>query len=63
MFRLARPDVLPTGDLGIQNAVRRAYRMRRAATPKDVERVGRRWSPHATVACWYLWRSLELPEE
>jgi DNA-3-methyladenine glycosylase II len=63
MFRLARPDVLPTGDLGIQNAVRRAYRMRRKAKPGDVERVGKRWSPHATVACWYLWRSLELPEE
>jgi DNA-3-methyladenine glycosylase II len=61
MFRLGRPDVLPTGDLGIQNAVRRAYRLRKPARPQDVERLGRAWSPHATIASWYLWRSLELP--
>ena len=59
MFRLGRPDVLPELDLGIQNAVRRAYRMRKRPTPKQVKRVGAKWSPHSTVACWYLWRSLE----
>ncbi|MGH7619625.1 MAG: DNA-3-methyladenine glycosylase family protein [Gemmatimonadaceae bacterium] len=59
MFRLGRPDVLPELDLGIQNAIRRAYRMRKRPTPKQVTKVGARWSPHATVACWYLWRSLE----
>ncbi|HKO15081.1 MAG TPA: DNA-3-methyladenine glycosylase [Gemmatimonadaceae bacterium] len=61
MFRLGRPDVLPELDLGIQNAIRRAYRMRRQPGPKDVRRIGRKWSPHSTVACWYLWRSLEQP--
>ena len=59
MFRLGRPDVLPELDLGIQNAIRRAYRMRKRPTPKQVKRVGAKWSPHSTVACWYLWRSLE----
>lgn len=59
MFRLGRPDVLPELDLGIQNAIRRAYRRRRRVTPKDVLRIGGKWSPHATIACWYLWRSLE----
>jgi DNA-3-methyladenine glycosylase II len=59
MFRLGRPDVLPELDLGIQNAIRRAYRMRTRPTPKQVKKVGAKWSPHSTVACWYLWRSLE----
>ena len=59
IFRLGRPDVLPELDLGIQNAIRRAYRMRKQPRPKDVLRVGKTWTPHASVASWYLWRSLE----
>lgn len=59
MFRLGRRDVLPELDLGIQNAIRRAYRMRKRPTPKQVAKIGAKWSPHSTVACWYLWRSLE----
>jgi len=59
IFRLGRPDVLPELDLGIQNAIRRAYRMRKQPGPKDVLRIGKSWTPHASVASWYLWRSLE----
>ena len=59
MFRLGRPDVLPELDLGIQNAIKRAYRKRKVK-PRDVERIGARWRPYASVASWYLWRSLEL---
>ena len=59
MFRLGRRDVLPELDLGIQNAIKRAYRKRKRPTPKDVQKIGAKWSPHSTVACWYLWRSLE----
>jgi DNA-3-methyladenine glycosylase II len=59
MFRLGRPDVLPELDLGIQNAIRKAYRMRKRPTPKQVKRIGAKWSPHSSVASWYLWRSLE----
>ena len=59
MFRLGRPDVLPDLDLGIQNAIRKAYRKRKQPTPKDVLKIGKKWSPYASVASWYLWRSLE----
>jgi len=59
MFRLDRRDVLPELDLGIQNAIRRAYRKRKRPTPKDVRKIGAKWSPHCSVASWYLWRSLE----
>ena len=59
MFRLGRPDVLPELDLGVQNAIQRAYGLRRRPTPKDVLRIGAPWRPYASVASWYLWRSLE----
>ncbi len=59
MFRLGRRDVLPELDLGIQNAIKRAYRKRKRPTPKDVRKIGAKWSPHSSVASWYLWRSLE----
>ena len=59
MFRLGRPDVLPDNDLGIRKGLQRAYRMRKLPAPKKVQAVGARWSPYATYACWYLWRSLD----
>ena len=59
MFRLERPDVLPDLDLGIQNAIQKAYELRTRPTPTDVLRIGEPWRPHATMASWYLWRSLE----
>lgn len=59
MFRLGRPDVLPDGDLGIQNAVQRAYGLRRRPTPERVRKLGAAWAPHRTAASWYLWRSLD----
>ncbi len=59
MFALRRPDVLPVGDLGIQNAVRAAYGLAAAPKPPDVERIGQPWRPYASVASWYLWRSLD----
>lgn len=59
MFRLGRPDVLPELDLGIQNAIKKAYRKRKRPMPKDVKKIGAKWSPYSSVACWYLWRSLD----
>jgi DNA-3-methyladenine glycosylase II len=56
MFRLGRPDVLPELDLGVQNGIRKAYRVRRVVTPKDVLRRGERWRPWRSVGSWYMWR-------
>ncbi len=59
MFRLGRPDVLPELDLGVQAAIQRAYGLRVRPTPREVVRIGTPWHPYASVASWYLWRSLE----
>jgi DNA-3-methyladenine glycosylase II len=58
MFRLHRPDVLPVGDLGIVKAVQRAYRLRKAPDPRRLTRIGEPWRPYRSIACWYLWASL-----
>jgi DNA-3-methyladenine glycosylase II len=60
MFNLGRPDVLPVDDLGVRNAIVRAYRMRKAPTPARLREFGARWRPYRTVAAWYLWRSLDI---
>ena len=59
MFALQRPDVLPVADLGIRSAIRRAYELPELPTAAEVERIAQPWRPHRTMACWYLWRSLE----
>jgi DNA-3-methyladenine glycosylase II len=61
IFALRRPDVLPTADLGIRSAIRNLYGLAELPTPSQVEELARPWRPYATVASWYLWRSLEGP--
>ena len=62
MFRLGRTDVLPDLDLGIQKGLQRAYGLRKMPGPKDVLRHGEKWAPYRTIASWYLWRLLDVPE-
>jgi DNA-3-methyladenine glycosylase II len=61
MFRLHRPDVLPVGDLGIVNAIKKQYRLRKTPTPDRLMKIGEAWRPYRSVACWYLWASLGNP--
>jgi DNA-3-methyladenine glycosylase II len=58
MFRLHRPDVLPVDDLGIVKAVQKVYRLRKTPTADRLNKIGEPWRPYRSVACWYLWRSL-----
>lgn len=62
MFRLQRPDVLPVGDLGILKAVERLYGLPTRPKPERLSMIGEAWRPYRSVACWYLWQSLELDE-
>ena len=59
IFRLQRPDVLPVNDLGIINAIQRAYRLRKKPTPARMLKLGEAWRPYRSIASWYLWRSLD----
>ena len=59
LFHLGRPDVLPTGDFAIRLAFKNLYGKRRDPTPAAIVKHARRWQPYRSVACWYLWRSLD----
>ncbi|HEY4505595.1 MAG TPA: DNA-3-methyladenine glycosylase 2 family protein [Candidatus Paceibacterota bacterium] len=56
MFTLYRPDVLPTGDLGIQKGFKKVFGMRTLPDAKKMEKLAEPWQPHRTVACMYLWK-------
>ena len=60
IFSLRRPNVLPTGDYGVQVAVKKHYKKRKLPKPKDMEKIARAWEPYRSVACWYMWRSLDI---
>jgi 3-methyladenine DNA glycosylase/8-oxoguanine DNA glycosylase len=60
MFRLGRADVLPVSDLGIRKGFARTFGSRRLPAAITIERRAARWRPYRSVACWYLWRALEL---
>lgn len=60
IFTLGRTDVLPTGDLGIQNAMKKHYSIRGKVTEKRMHRIASKWSPYRTAAVWYLWRSMDI---
>ena len=59
MFQLERPDVLAVGDLGIRRAVQRAYGLDDLPGAAELEALAEPWRPWRTVACRYLWRSLD----
>ena len=59
MFHLERPDVLPVGDLGIRRAMERAYGLEALPAAAQMEEIAQPWRPHRTLACRYLWRSLD----
>lgn len=63
MFALARPDILPLNDLGICNSVRKTYGLEQNPKPAELATIARPWHPYCSVACWYLWRSLDGPAD
>ncbi len=62
MFTLGRPDVLPATDYGVRCGFARVYGLAELPSPKALLAHGERWRPHRSVASWYLWRALELPD-
>jgi DNA-3-methyladenine glycosylase II len=60
MFTLRRPNVLPTGDYGVQVAMKKHYKKRKLPRPGQMEEIARAWEPYRSVACWYLWKSLDI---
>jgi DNA-3-methyladenine glycosylase II len=59
MFHLGRPDVLPVGDLGIRRAIQIHYGLDDLPKAAAIEQIAEAWRPYRTLACLYLWESLD----
>jgi len=59
MFTLRRPDILPTGDYGIQAAIKKYYKKRKWPKPAVMLKIAKPWVPYRSIASWYLWKSLD----
>lgn len=60
MFALARPDVFSYGDLGLKNAIYKLYKLKNHPNVKQAKKISDTWIPNRTLACRYLWASLEV---
>lgn len=61
IFALRRKNVLPTGDLGVRAAMRKAYGMKVLPKPVTMQKLAKSWHPYCSIASWYMWRSLDAP--
>ena len=59
IFTLGRPDVLPVDDFGVREGYRVLFEMDEQPRPKALAELGRAWSPHRSMATWYLYRAVE----
>jgi len=60
MFTLKRPNILPTGDFGVQMAIKKHYKKRKVPKPVQMEKLAKLWEPYRSIACWYLWKSMDV---
>ncbi len=60
IFQLARPDVLPSNDLGVRKGATIILGKRREMTVPELEKRAQRWAPYRSIASWYCWRATEL---
>ena len=59
MFTLNRADILPYTDLGIQKGFKKIFNMNNLPSKKEMETHSKIWRPYRTIACWYLWRTVD----
>lgn len=59
LFTLHRPDVWPTGDLGVRKGYALAFGMGDLPSPAELEAAGERFRPFRSVAAWYCWRACD----
>ena len=63
LFDLARPDVWPIHDYGVQKGFAKTFGRRKLPKPKQLMKLGEKFRPHRSVAAWYFWRALDAPQK
>ncbi len=56
IFNLKRPDIFSLGDFGLRRAIRILYGI---TDEKEILKLSENWKPNRSIACWYLWQSLD----
>jgi len=62
IFELGRLDVWPVADYGVQKGFAKTFGRKKLPTPKQFLKIGEKWRPYRSVAAWYFWRALDIPE-
>ncbi|HEX2048183.1 MAG TPA: DNA-3-methyladenine glycosylase 2 family protein [Acidimicrobiales bacterium] len=60
LFELRRPDVWPTGDLGVREGWRLAHGLDAQPTPAELALLGEPLRPIRSVAAWYCWQAVHI---
>jgi DNA-3-methyladenine glycosylase II len=63
LFDLGRPDVWPVDDYGVRKGFAKTFGRRKLPTPKQLLKFGEKWRPYRSIAAWYFWRALDIPEK
>jgi DNA-3-methyladenine glycosylase II len=59
LFGLGRKNLFPKADIGLQNALKRQFRLERKPSAEEMELYIKEWEPYLSYAALYLWRSIE----
>jgi len=60
IFTLGRPDVWPVHDFAVRKGYVSVFKISKALTPKELDKIGERWRPYRSMLAWYMWRATEL---
>ncbi|KAI9490567.1 DNA glycosylase [Zychaea mexicana] len=61
MMDLGHSDILPTTDLGIRKGIAKHFNLKNnLPSPDEMERLTKHWRPYRSVACWLMWRLLDI---
>ncbi|MGH8093093.1 MAG: DNA-3-methyladenine glycosylase family protein [Chthoniobacterales bacterium] len=61
LFDLGRLDVWPVDDYGVRKGYAKTFRKKELPKPKELDAIGEKWRPYRSVAAWYFWRALDVP--
>ena len=63
MFYLLEKDIFPIKDIGIIRAMNQVYGNEGEALDlNEIIKIADKWKPYRSVACWFLWRSIDSEE-
>ncbi len=62
LFDLGRLDVWPVDDYGVRKGFAKIFGRRKLPTPKQLMKFGEKWRPYRSIAAWYFWRALDVPD-